>query len=637
MPLPANPNVPQTVKTPDTYLYLSTAPVSTGSPQPLNLLILAPMINSAAALTGSPYSLTAGTAELNSIEQYTSVEVVRQKFGRRSLASQRFRAALQAQPVGLNVFIAAVAEPTNSNFAGVATQLLTVSGTAVGSGEIKVRVRGYLFKVSVASGDTAATIATAIHTAMGGTGGGTNSQQPDCPMVPGAIISSVTVPLVFVHRGEIGNSKPIVVEIPSEITGIYISPGIITISTNAAGAAAAASTFTLRCGSQSLTVSIAIGTTPANAATAIVAAINAATWALQAEASTADVILKYRNGWAVQRIQVQSNEDLGGQVYTLKDRLNSTHGAIDTTATVPGTTAFTALAGSGTPTLTTVLANRAKGQAHLEWACSYNDATSMGAIITHVELYANGYYQHNQRVIFASDEVLDTSGTGLKNAKQRLTDPSPAATSYWRYALLQEQDPFCDINDMACELAADLCGTPLPFNFDGRYLAQGGDIPILPGRSDTELDPATTDTAMRTYYLTPAKGDNGRVKIIRGVTSWAASNTEWADFSYGRMFDDARYRLRIFLNERFNGKVLFTATSPRVDNAFTLGDVEDAIKEWLSSRDGITVDGAASLGRFVVAEQDPDDGTYIRLAFRLRVPREAHVKSGVISSAPRVA
>jgi hypothetical protein len=233
--------------------------------------------------------------------------------------------------------------------------------------------------------------------------------------------------------------------------------------------------------------------------------------------------------------------------------------------------------------------------------------------------------------------VLDTTKTDLKNAKQRLTDPSPVATSYWRYAFLQEQDPFCDLNDCAAELAADLCATPLPFNFDGHILAQGGDIPILPGRADTELDPSTTDTTIQAYYLTPAKDDNGRVKIIRGVTTWAASNTEWADFSYGRMFDDARYRLRSFLNERFAGKVLFTATAPRVDNAFTLSDVRDAVQEFLDSRDGITVDGAKSLGRFIVAELDPDDASYIRLAFRLRVPREAHVKSGVISSAPRVA
>jgi len=634
MGLPANPNASTSVWTPDTYLYISTEPVSTGSPQPKNLLILAPMLNSAAALTGAPYSLTAGTADLNTVEQYTDVSLVRTKFGRRSLAAARFRGALQAQPVGLNIFLAAIAEPSNSNFAGVATQLLTFSGTVVGSGEVKIRACGYLHRIPVASGQTAAQVASTTHTQMGGTGGGTNPQQPDCPMVPGAIVSSVTVPLVFVHRGEVGNDKPIVVEIPPEITGLKVSPGIITIATNAAGDGGNPSIFTIRVGSQALTVSIAVGTTPANAATAIAAAINAATFPLSADTSTADLNLYYRSGWAVHRIQVSSTEDALGQTYTLKDRLNATHGAIDTSVvTTPGSDAFTALQGAGTPTLTTALANRVRVAPMLEWHCEYTDSTSLGAIYTHVEQYANGYYQENQRVTFASSEVLDATGSGLKNAKQRLTDPSPALTNSWRYEEVVSQDCLCQAGALAVQLAADLCAADLPYNFDGRYLAQG-DIPILPPRADTDLDPATIDTAMRTYFLTIAKGDNGRVKIVRGVTAWGSSNREWSDFSYGRMFDDARYRMRQHLNNRFAGKVFFVGTTPRVDNAFTLDDVEEAIKEFLLNRDGITVDGAEDLARYVRAEVD---GSFIRIACRLRVPREAHVKSGVISSAPALA
>ena len=301
-----------------------------------------------------------------------------------------------------------------------------------------------------------------------------------------------------------------------------------------------------------------------------------------------------------------------------------------------GNAAYTGLMGSGVPTLTTLLANKAKMAPMMEWFSEYVDSTSLGAISTHVEQYANGYFQQNQHVTFGSSAVLDvaSSVTGVAAANDILGAPSPALTNYWRYDEVVTQDTFCQMGAICVELAADLCAANLPFNFDGHYIAQGSQVPILPPRADTELDPATVDTAMRSYYLTVAQGDNGRVKIVRGVTSWSFTNTEWADFSYGRMFDDARFRLREFLNQQFNGKVLFTATSPRIDNAFTLVDVEDAVRTWLLSRDGITVDGAQSLGRFVRAEVDPDDGTFIRLAFRLRVPREAHVKSGVISSAP---
>lgn len=641
-PIPQNPNVSPQVWTPDTYIYISTQPVSTGSDQDRNLLLLAPYLNSAAALTGAPYSLTAGTAQVNSIEQYTSVDRCNSAFQRRSFMANDFRAALQAQPVGLNIFCAAVAEPTASSFSNVATQLLGWEGTAVGSGEVKIWVKGFLHRIAVASGDTAATAATTCSTSMGGTGGGTNPQQPDCPFVPGAVLTDdpvtgwSTVPLVCISRGEVGNSKPVVVEIPPEITGLKIGVGAISISTNAAGAGGNPSLFTIRCGALSVTVSLAIGTTPTNAAIAIAAAINAATIGLTATAASSVVQLYYRNGWAVHRIQINSTEDVGGQVYTLKDRLNTGHTAVASTATTAGSATYTGLQGSGTPTLTTVLANRRAKAQMLEWYSEYNDSTSLGAIATHIEQYANGYYQENQRCTFGSDEVLDVSATGVKNAKQRLTDPSPNLTTSWRYIELVAQDCFSGISTLAVELAADLCAATLPFNFDGHVLAQGTFAPVLGCRGDTELDPLTQDVAMRTYHLTPVRTMNGRVMIPRGVTSWGAANREWCDFSYGRIFDDSRYRLRSYFNQEFDGKVLFTGTTPRVDNAFTLEDVEQAGRTWLLSRDGITIDGARELARYVRAEVDPDEPTYIRFALRLRPPREAHVKGGTLSSAPRL-
>jgi hypothetical protein len=641
--IPANPNVSPNVWTPDTYIYISTQPVSTGSRQPKNLFLLAPYVNSAAAMVASPYSLTAGTAQVNSVEQYTSVDRVNSSFHRRSLMANAFRGSLQTQPIGLNIYCAAVAEPTASNFTGVATQLLIWEGTAVGSGEIKVRVKGFLHRIPIASGDTAAVAAATCRTAMGGTGGGTSPQQPDCPFVPGAALSNdpfaacTTVPLVCVSRGEVGNSKPVVVDIPPEITGLKIGVGNIAIGTNAAGAAGSPSLFTIRCGALAVTVSIAIGTTPDNAAIAIAAAINAATFGLTATRVTTNVQLYYRSGWAVHRVQVNSTEDALGQIYTLRDRMNATHAATDPVATVPASVAYTALQGAGTPTLTTVLSNRLKTATMLEWYSEYNDSTSLGDCYTHIEQYANGYYQENQRLTFGSDEVLDTSGTALKNAKQRLTDPSTPLTNSWRYCEVVEQDCFSGISNMAVELAADLCAKDLPYNLDGHALAQGTQAPVLVARGDTELDPGTQDVAMRTYHLTPVRGVNGVPTITRGVTSWGASNTEWSDLSYGRIFDDSRYRIRSFFNQRFSGKVLFTGTAPRVDNAFTLEDVEDAGREWLLSRDGITVDGARELARYVRAELDPDDQTFIRFALRLRPPREAHVKSGTLSSAPPLA
>ena len=100
------------------------------------------------------------------------------------------------------------------------------------------------------------------------------------------------------------------------------------------------------------------------------------------------------------------------------------------------------------------------------------------------------------------------------------------------------------------------------------------------------------------------------------------------------MFDDLRYRLRGLITTRLSGKMLFVGTTPKVANAFTLPDVEDVAREQLSALDGITVDGAKSLYKFVKAEVDDNDGGWIKLTLRNRPPREAHGATAVISQAP---
>lgn len=723
MSLEPNPNVPTGVMTPDWYLYISTAPITIDTPQPKDVFILAPMINSSAATTNAPYSLSPGTATLNEIQQCTDISRVNALFGRRSVAANRFRSAIQQVPIGINIFVAAIAEPTNSGFSGVATKLVRFSGTAVGSGEIKLKVCGALCPISVANGDTASTIAAAALSALGGAGGGANSKIPDAPMIPAAVIdiqlpvititsdadgsgstftivangvtktvaitaawtptqsataiaaalsgdtafpltatsnlgvvsctwrstfpvstltistddtqqtyaltylgtgasTGATVPLTYVSRGEVGNDSPVSIEIPPEITGIQVSPGSLTVT----GTGSGGSTFTLKVSSQECPVSIPNTTSATAAATLIAAGINAATFPLSATAAGATVNLFWRSGWLIDRIQVKSTEPGGGQTYLLADRHDSA-GAITSVTTVAGTSTFTALQGSGTPTLTTLLANRAKFRPMIEWFSEYTDLTSINALTEHIEQYANGYYQQNQRVTFC-----DTRG--VEDVKTLVTGASPALTNYWRYAIITEQDPFTQGGATACQTAALLASLDLPYNVDGTNLQQGTIEPLMPPRPDTELGPTSVDVAMSSYHLTVVKGNNGFVQIVRGVTTWGdtQSRPEWRDWSYGRMFDAVRYGLRRFLNTRFNGKVLFTGGGQiRVSNAFTLKDVEAAVLEYLTALDGVIIDNAASLAQYIRAEVDTNDAGFIRITLRIRVPREFHVGTGVIS------
>lgn len=714
-----NPDVPSSSQIPGTFLSISTAPSTTGTPQQKNLFLLSSGILSGSAITGAPYNLTAGTAAPNSIEQYSDVTRVSQAFGRRSPIANRFRSSAQEVPIGINVFLPAIAEPTGSGFAGFAAKLITCYGTAVGTAEVTMRLCGHAARFQVANGDDASTVAASSKSAL-------DSKIPDAPMVTASLIDlqfpiititnnatgsnftitangiskvvaitaawtptqsataiaaalaadtafpltatslvgvvtlswrsgvaplslsvtdadatqdyaltytgasggvGVTVPLLYVTRGEDGNDSPVMVTVPPELTGIKFSPGALAISTNAAGAGGSASLFTIRVGSLAVVVSIPVATTPANAAILIASAINQATFPLTAQAAAATVTLFYRSGWVVNRIQVNSTEDGGGQTYRVFDRHDSA-GAVTSAVTVAGSAVFTGLSGAGTPVLAELLENKAKLPEFIEWACDYTDVTSIDALTAHIELYANGFYQQNQRVLFCDTRAVEDVAA-ISAAS------TPNLTNFWRTALMTYQDPPCQGGAYATQFAARLCATDLPYNMDGQVLRAVGVAPMLPARADTEMSPATIDVALGSYHLTPLRAVNGEVVIVRGKTTWDGIDDRWGDLSYGRIFDALRFGLGQFLNTRFYQRVLFIGGGTvRVPNGFTLADVRDACGEYLDSQDGILVDNSATLKQYIEVAIDPNDTSRILISIRERAPRGNHQRVGVLSSAP---
>jgi hypothetical protein len=709
-----NPDVPSTAQLPDTYLYISTAPMSIGVSQPKDLFLVATGVLSGSQVTSAPYSLTAGTATPNEIRQYSDVTRANRAFHRKSPIANRFRNALQEVPIGINIFLAALAEPANSGFSGMATRLLTFYGTAAGSGQITLRVGGHECQIPVANGDQGAAIAASGKTAF-------DRYLLDCPMVSAPLIgaplltitgnatgsnliiaaagvsktiaitagwtpaqsataiaaalagdtafpltatsaagvvstswragfpvtpvtvtdadttqdyaltyasgSGPTLPLTYVVRGLDGNDCPVLIDIPPELTGISVSPGALLVSTTALGAAGSASLFTLLCDATAYVVSIPIGTTASQAAALIAAEINRTTGPLSATAVGAAVTLFYRPGWYVKKLQVSSTEDATGQTYTLADRHDSA-GAISSVSTTAGSATATPLQGSGAPNLTTLLDNASKKTTgYSEWAVDYLDSTSTSAIYRHVEEYSNGFYQRNQRVTLICTDPLETAAAVATNA-------SPQLGNSWRYSVGVYQGAACQGGAYAAQVAARLCATDLPYNVDGMQLVSGTIAPMLPGRSETDLSPPSQDVALGTYHVFPLQGVNGVVTVLRGKTVWAQSNTEWGDWSYGRIFDAVRFGMRAFLNSRFKGRVLFRGGGTvRVPNGFTAQDVKDAIGEYLDSIDGVICDGAKDLKRFIAVEPDPNNPGFLRIFFRERPPRELHIISGVVAAA----
>lgn len=638
-----NPDVPLAVWTPDTYIYIDTAPQNavTG-PEPARMYIVEPMLTSSSALCSAPYSLTAGTGTPNEIKQWTSVTKVEQAFGRRSGAATRFREAIAMRPFGNEIYIVPVKEAGSSGFTGCASAMINVVGTisggvqataASGSGEVLLWLCGHLVKFTVANGDTLATIAAAMLQAI-------KDQAPYAPLVPHpSLLSSPTtaVGLAYIHRGEIGNDRPIMVRIPPGLTGFRLSPGYVVV---AGTAGTGDKLFTMLVGSSSTGgITVTDTNTAVQTAAQITAGINAlsaaGTFPLAAQQrlnpDDDKVDLFFNNDWVVHRIQVSSTQSATKQTFALYDRHD--HGnptaAASSVTTTAGSTALTALAGSGTPTLTTALANAEKLTGALEWVTEFTDATSVGAIRQHFATWNNGLNQRNQRLTLCSSEDIDTARTRVTGSLA----PSPDLTNYWEYTFGIAQDIPVQAATYATMLAAELCARTLPYNLDGLELKSGlSNVPLLPARADVELSPSERDVAMRSYHMTPFRGVNGKVVMVRGVTTWGGTNIEWCDLSYGRVYHDDRYRLRQLLNRRLAGKVFFQYTTPRIANAFELSDVDDIIIEHLQQRDGITQDGAADLAQYVKTEVDPNDGSRLRSQYRARPPREKHVGTVVVTS-----
>jgi phage tail sheath gpL-like len=135
--------------------------------------------------------LSTGNVAANVPTLITNVAQAEAAFGRGSMLAAMCAAFKNANPYTEMWAIA-----LDDDAAGVkATQTVTVTGPATGSGTLTLYIAGQRVRVGVTSGDTAATVATAIATAIG--------LRTDLP-VTAAVVGAV-VTLTARHKGEAGN------------------------------------------------------------------------------------------------------------------------------------------------------------------------------------------------------------------------------------------------------------------------------------------------------------------------------------------------------------------------------------------------------------------------------------------------
>jgi len=151
--------------------------------------------------------LVGGTVAANTVVDVFSDTDAATMFGRGSIAHLMVRAALAANPY-LSLQVIAMDDAG----AGVlATNTVTITGTATTSGVLTVQVGDVLVQIAVTSGDLAAAVATALKTQF--------DAQPDLPVTATAVAGVVT--LTAKNKGTLGNG--VKVSSSSTATGITVA------------------------------------------------------------------------------------------------------------------------------------------------------------------------------------------------------------------------------------------------------------------------------------------------------------------------------------------------------------------------------------------------------------------------------
>lgn len=573
---PTNPDLPSSWMIPGIYFKLNLA----GSGASLNsvqkrLLILGCKTSSGSKPANTPIQ----------VFQQSDVNTF---FGAGSEVARMYAAAIsQVGPGVCDVFCMALDEPSSGT---AATHLITFATNATASGGVDVYICGYKTSVAIASGDTTSTVATNVSSAIN-----VNTSLPVT-----ASPSSGTVTLTAKHKGVNGNDLPIIVNMLGS-TGMTASPGTLALS----GTASGSGSYSVTVGGTTMTATVAGSDTASVVGDSLVAAINGGGNPITATNSSGTLTFFYVTDRVVHRFSKSADGNGLTGTFTI------------------GT------AGVGAPTLTTALAVAAGQTAFPVWVTSFTDSTSLGAIVTHIELYANGLNQKGQFVHIGDTNALATAGAVP-------TAPTPALTTSPRYNLDWCVDSPQQGYELAARTAAIMCVEDYHSkNYDGQPLTTRGTVPLLMPHRNSRPAPSDINSAMYTYHMTPLAVDDptGNLRIVRAMTTVSASDQRQFDWSWVRTFDFYRYDLNIFLSNRFSGKSLKLTGTPKTPNTVTINSIKESVYERLLDWDDADLfDDPESLKSSIVANQDPVVPSRVDVFVPARPPINLHQISGVIGA-----
>jgi len=543
----------------------------------------------------------------------SSVDAI-QKWGRQSGVRRGYEYVKAQVPAGLDIHGVGIPMSTGSAATAILNAIYVGGATAaVGSGMCQVRIADVRADFSIANGDTSATVNTAVKAAIDALNTATSRSR--IPMTAG-VIGGTGIPLTWAQKGVQGADHPITTYIPPSVTGVRLSPGTCTFAAGPTGGANGV--VTVRCGSRTVTASgIAAGQTDQQVCAATVAAINAdGSFPVQAQVNAADATkldFLYVNGRPAMGLTVTVNTAIGPM-----------------TATVAADTA-----GSGTPTLSTALANLAAADAFGEWITEFNDATSIGAVVNHIRTYGNGYYQKEQFLTWGSTAGMVATGSLVSSItptvvnEDGLMDKPGLFVNFW----------VPDANQPAFELACMRAAA----RGSQRYVAKNGNgLPLMSTNPDVDLtypdqstrpDPETTRQARVLYHLCPGIVAGGQFQIESDVTTYGGSETGWKKSSYSHAASNYRQEVIAELSKRFSGKGYIVNSVPLTDEVFTSAAVEDAVNSVnVRLEQQNLFDGAALARPQIAAGPDPDSPGDVLLNAPFYLPLENDRIAGQIAS-----
>jgi phage tail sheath gpL-like len=368
-------------------------------------------------------------------------------------------------------------------------------------------------------------------------------------------------------------------------------------------------------GATAVSTSVANSDSATTIATNVAASLNAGNYPVYASVNSATVTLLYQNGRDVRRVTAVMVTSTGTTINGV---------AAGSTAYI-GTASSTS-PGSGSPTLTGALTNIAALPAFGTWVSGFfeaDGADALGPMMTHIEAYADGYYQKDQH-LFAGNPLAASQWHGSYDN---------SVTTSIRFEVISCQDsPLQAYEEAARAAGVFMDQNYAAQNFDGLPLVSK--TPTVPNPLPavaSRLGDSDINALIKSYGQTPIAVRNGQKVIIRGVTSLLSSNELFNEWATAKQLAYDRISIRQYLQGLFTGKN-FKANSPaRTPNSITTKSVRDAIYVWSKGLDdNDLLDGADAVKDAISVAQDSTVKSRLNIFVPLPLMRNLH-QLGVVA------